>query len=80
MENKGYIFKEACLLLRYLAMDILLLHAYVSWECVNESLPSNECTRHNTIVLIVIVHGIHVIIIVIIVPLFYIILNLFPSD
>jgi hypothetical protein len=38
---------EACLLVRCLAMDVLLLHAYASRECVTESLPSNGYTRQN---------------------------------
>jgi hypothetical protein len=29
-----FIFKEACLLVRYLSVDVLLLHTYVSRECV----------------------------------------------
>jgi hypothetical protein len=33
-ENTAFIVKEEYLLIRYLAMDVLLLHAYASWECV----------------------------------------------
>jgi hypothetical protein len=33
-ENTASIVKEACLLVRCLAVDVLLLHAYASRECV----------------------------------------------
>jgi hypothetical protein len=34
-ESTAFIVKEACLPVRYLAMDILLLNAYTSRECVH---------------------------------------------
>jgi hypothetical protein len=33
-ENIASIVKEACLLVRYLALDVLLFHAYAPQECV----------------------------------------------
>jgi hypothetical protein len=30
----AFIFKEVCLLARYLAVDVLMLHAYALQECV----------------------------------------------
>jgi hypothetical protein len=40
-ENTASIVKEACLIVRCLAVDVLLLHTYASREYVTESLPSN---------------------------------------
>jgi hypothetical protein len=42
-ENTASVVKQACLLMRYLALDVLLLRGYV----FNESLPSDGYTRHN---------------------------------
>jgi hypothetical protein len=33
-QKTAFIVEEACLLVRYLAMDVLLLHVYASQECV----------------------------------------------
>jgi hypothetical protein len=33
-ENTAFIVKEVCLMISYLTLDVLMLHAYASWKCV----------------------------------------------
>jgi hypothetical protein len=48
-KNIASIVKEACLLIRCLAMDVLFLPVGSRGNVFTESLPSNGHTRHNII-------------------------------
>jgi hypothetical protein len=49
-KTSSSVVKNACLLVRYIAMDVLLLSAFVVGNVFTEPLPSNQYTLHNNLI------------------------------